>query len=240
MPVDKSNAKVQEMFRSIAPHYDRMNHVLSLNTDHYWRWRTAKLLPPKVSGPILDVCTGTGDLAFAFRRRLATDTEIVATDFCREMLDIAEQKRDRRHLENIEFIEADAQQLPFPDETFAVVSVAFGLRNVADTDLGLREMTRVCRAGGTVAVLEFSQPRRQPFALLYGLYFRHVLPRLGQWLARNDQSAYNYLPESVGEFPSGQALLARMEQAGLHGTKLYPLTLGVATLYVGQKEGAAT
>jgi demethylmenaquinone methyltransferase / 2-methoxy-6-polyprenyl-1,4-benzoquinol methylase len=235
MPVDKSNAKVQEMFRSIAPKYDRMNHVLSLNTDHYWRWRTARLLRPTASGPILDVCTGTGDLAFAFRRQVNSSREIIGTDFCPEMLEIAEQKRDRRQLENISFQEADAQQLPFSDDTFAVVSVAFGLRNVADTDLGLREMARVCQPGGSVAVLEFSQPRWQPFAFVYGLYFRHVLPRLGQWLAKNDQSAYNYLPESVGEFPSGQALLARMEQAGLSRTRLYPLTFGVATLYVGQK-----
>jgi demethylmenaquinone methyltransferase / 2-methoxy-6-polyprenyl-1,4-benzoquinol methylase len=237
MPVDKSNTRVQQMFGAIAPQYDRMNHLLSLNTDHYWRWRTARLLCRQGEGPILDVCTGTGDLAFAFRRRVGDSVPIVGADFCPEMLEIGEQKRRRADdaNRNISFVEADAQQLPFPDESFAVVAVAFGLRNVADTDQGLREMTRVCRTGGTVGVLEFSQPRWQPFGFLYGMYFRHVLPRLGQWLARNDHAAYNYLPESVGEFPAGEALLDRMRLAGLINTRFYPLTLGVATLYVGTK-----
>jgi demethylmenaquinone methyltransferase / 2-methoxy-6-polyprenyl-1,4-benzoquinol methylase len=242
MPVDKSNAKVRQMFGAIAPHYDRMNHVLSLNTDHYWRWRTARLLARSDGGPILDVCTGTGDLAFAFRRRLGQGVPIIGADFCPEMLEIGERKKLRvaPSCDNISFIEADAQQLPFPAETFSIVAVAFGLRNVADTDLGLHEMTRVCRTGGTVAVLEFSQPGWQPFALLYGIYFRHVLPRLGQWLARNDHSAYSYLPESVGEFPSGEALLERMRNVGLHDTRLHRFTLGVATLYVGTKGDASS
>jgi demethylmenaquinone methyltransferase / 2-methoxy-6-polyprenyl-1,4-benzoquinol methylase len=241
MPVDKSNAKVRQMFRAIAPNYDRMNHVLSLNTDHYWRWRTARIVASSGEGPILDVCTGTGDLAFAFHRRVGSGVRIVGADFCPEMLEIGEKKRQRRLLsDDISFMEADAQELPFPDQTFGIVAVAFGLRNVADTDQGLREMTRVCRPGGTVAVLEFSQPRWQPFASLYGFYFRHVLPRLGQWLARNEESAYNYLPESVGEFPSGEALLERMRQAGLGDTRLHSLTLGVATLYVGRKPGGAS
>jgi len=157
------------------------------------------------------------------------------------MLQIGEKKRQRRQLpDEISFIEADAQELPFPDGSFGIVAVAFGLRNVADTDQGLREMTRVCRPGGTVAVLEFSQPRWQPFASLYGVYFRHVLPRLGQWLARNEESAYSYLPESVGEFPSGEALLSRMRQAGLGNTRLHSLTMGVATLYIGQKPGGTS
>ncbi len=123
----------------------------------------------------------------------------------------------------------------FDSDQFQIVSVAFGLRNVNDTDRGLREMTRVCRPSGRVAVLEFSQPSRQPFKALYGWYFRNVLPRIGQWFTRNKSQAYDYLPASVGEFPSGSALADRMRQAGLRDVWFRPLTFGVATLYVGTK-----
>ena len=121
------------------------------------------------------------------------------------------------------------------DHANPIVSVAFGLRNVADTDRGLREMARVCQPGGRVAILEFSMPRRQPFKGLYGWYFRHILPRVGQFLARNSSSAYEYLPTSVGDFPAYDALVARMLAAGLREATYYPLTFGIATLYVGQK-----
>ena len=126
-------------------------------------------------------------------------------------------------------------RLPFEDNGFQIVCVAFGLRNVSDTDRGLREMVRVCEPGGKVAVLEFSMPRWQPFRGIYAWYFRRVLPAVGQWLARNRQDAYNYLPASVLEFPDGEALADRMRQAGLSSVQYYPLTLGIATLYVGQK-----
>jgi len=236
MPVDKSNERVQKMFAAIAPRYDRLNHILSLQADRYWRWRTVRTVSCYLQGPVLDVCTGTGDLALAFYRRTRGAHEIVGADFCAPMLEIGRQKSQAVGANGrIQFIEADAQQLPFADESFAVVSVAFGLRNVADTDQGLREMTRVCRHGGCVVVLEFSQPTFPPFAAIYGWYFRHVLPRVGQWLASNDQEAYCYLPQSVGEFPSGGALAARMEQTGLKNVRYYPLTFGVATLYVGEK-----
>ena len=152
------------------------------------------------------------------------------------MLAVGEQKRLKAGIAaGLSFVEADAQQLPFPADSFQIVSVAFGLRNVCDTDRGLREMVRVCRPGGHVAVLEFSLPSWQPFKAVYGWYFRHVLPRIGQLLARNRQGAYNYLPASVGEFASGEALADRMRAAGLTRVRLLPLTLGVATLYVGAK-----
>jgi demethylmenaquinone methyltransferase/2-methoxy-6-polyprenyl-1,4-benzoquinol methylase len=133
------------------------------------------------------------------------------------------------------FVEADAQRLPFPDDSFQIVSVAFGLRNVTDTDRGLSEMARVCRPGGRVAVLEFSLPRGQMLRGLYNWYFRRVLPRIGQAISRNRFSAYDYLPASVGEFPTGEALAERMRGAGLREVSFTPLTFGVATLYVGTK-----
>ena len=234
--IDKSGDRVQRMFREIAPRYDLMNHLLSLNIDRYWRWWTVRKLRPTASTPILDVCTGTGDLALAFHRYTGGRTPIFAADFCREMLDVGESKKARRGIQDqMVFLEADAQNLPFEENRFQIVSVAFGLRNVADTDRGLQEMVRVCQPGGQVAVLEFSTPTWQPFKAIYGWYFRNVLPQIGQWLARNQSSAYSYLPESVGLFPCGQALADRMLAAGLKSVKFYPLTFGVATLYIGVK-----
>jgi demethylmenaquinone methyltransferase/2-methoxy-6-polyprenyl-1,4-benzoquinol methylase len=233
--VDKSGARVRQMFGEIAGRYDLLNHLLSMNVDRYWRWRTVRAVPPTGDGPILDVCTGTGDLALAYYRAAGGKLKITGTDFCHPMLVIGAQKGDRWAKGEIEFLEADTQKLPFSDDTFQIVSVAFGLRNVSDTDQGLREMTRVCRPGGRVAVLEFSMPRWQPFRGIYGWYFRNVLPWLGQWLARNRQGAYNYLPASVMQFPEGEALVRRMEAAGLKQVTYRSLSFGIATLYVGVK-----
>lgn len=235
--VDKSSSRVREMFGQIAPRYDLLNHLLSLNIDRYWRWRAASRLHIEPDLPILDVCCGTGDLAIAIANRAPDSVRVVASDFCNEMLEIARDKcRDRRDPSGrISFLEADAQSLPFDADTFQCVTVAFGLRNVADTDQGLREMMRVCRPGGQVMVLEFSQPRIWGLRQLYGFYFRNVLPRIGQWLARNDQSAYKYLPESVGEFPDGHVLADRMSAVGLADVTFKPLTCGVATIYEGFK-----
>lgn len=236
-PLDKSGARVRRMFGEIAPSYDRMNHLLSLNVDRYWRWWTVRKLAPTPGDPILDLCTGTGDLALAFHRYTGGRSPITAADFCPEMLAIGCQKRDRASIppERLEFHEADSQDLPFPSDHYAVVSVAFGLRNVADTDRGLREMVRVCRPGGKVAVLEFTTPTWQPFRAFYQFYFRNVLPRIGQWLARNKSSAYEYLPESVGQFPQGEEMCDRMRSAGLRDVSWTSLTGGIAALYVGVK-----
>jgi demethylmenaquinone methyltransferase/2-methoxy-6-polyprenyl-1,4-benzoquinol methylase len=235
--VDKSTDRVRRMFGSIAPRYDLLNHLLSLGIDLYWRWRTVRLVPPRLDGgPILDVCTGTGDLALAYWKASGRSARIVATDFCHPMLVLANGKGRRAGAElHISWLEADTQQLPFADDMFQIVCVAFGLRNVSDTDRGLAEMVRVCRRGGSVAVLEFSMPTLWPLSALYRFYFRRVLPRVGQALAKNDQSAYNYLPTSVSQFPQGAELCARMQAAGLSKVEFHPFTLGIATLYVGRK-----
>jgi demethylmenaquinone methyltransferase/2-methoxy-6-polyprenyl-1,4-benzoquinol methylase len=237
--VDKAAPRVRRMFAQIANRYDLLNHLLSLNVDRYWRWRTVRLVPPAGDAPILDVCTGTGDLALAYRRR-TENARVIGVDFCPEMLRIARRKSDRQSpASSVAFAEADALRLPFLDDAFQIVCVAFGLRNVEDTDAGLRELVRVCRPGGRVAVLEFSTPTFWPVRMLYGFYFRHLLPRIGQWLARNDHDAYEYLPNSVGEFPSGRRLAERMELAGLESIVLYLFTFGIVTLYVGQKRSPA-
>ena len=235
--VDKSNQRVQRMFGQIASNYDRMNHLLSMNVDRYWRWRTVRKVAPQNDSPILDVCSGTGDLAFAYCRKAGDGVQVVGADFTRQMLQISEQKKQRKSLyKNVRFVEADAQYLPFEDDTFQIVSVAFGLRNIADTDRGLQEMTRVCKPGGRIAVLEFSKPGWQPFKAFYGFYMNRILPRIGQFFARNEEDAYAYLPESVSEFPDGQQLVDRMHANGLVNGKYYSLTGGIATLYVAEKQ----
>ncbi len=234
--LDKSNARVREMFRQIAPRYDLMNHLLSLNIDKYWRSQAVKRLRLIPGVPALDVCTGTGDLAMAIAAAAPEGVEVVGSDFCYAMLEIARRKRvTGSRSESIDFLEADSQQLPFASNRFQCVTVAFGLRNVADTDRGLREMTRVCRAGGQVMVLEFSKPTLPGLRQTYNFYFKHILPRVGQWFARNNKSAYSYLPDSVSRFPDGQALADRMQAAGLTDVKFTPLTFGVCTIYEGTK-----
>jgi demethylmenaquinone methyltransferase/2-methoxy-6-polyprenyl-1,4-benzoquinol methylase len=234
--VDKRETRIRSMFNHIAPSYDLLNHLLSLNVDRYWRWRTTRLVPPSGTGPILDLCTGTGDLALAYDRAARGRVPIVGADFCHEMLRLASDKsRRKKSAERIRFLEADAQKLPFPDDTFQITCVAFGLRNVTDTDRGIAEMTRVTRPGGKVAILEFSQPRGWPFGPLYRYYFRNILPLIGQLISRSKHEAYRYLPQSVMEFPDGEAFADRLRQHGLIDVHRYPLTFGIATLYVGTK-----
>ena len=235
--VDKSGDRVKKMFAEIAPRYDLLNHVLSLNIDTLWRSKTVRALKLNSIDPVLDVCTGTGDLALAIARKYRGVFPVIGSDFCLPMLERARSKQtttDPGDL-NLSFIEADTEQLPFPDDQFQAVTVAFGIRNVSETIRGLGEMLRVCKPGGIVAILEFSRPTLPGLSQLYDAYFRWVLPRIGQSLSKNDQSAYNYLPASVREFPSGQAMIDLMESIGLKGVKQTPMTFGVATLYVGAK-----
>ncbi len=234
--LDKRETRIRSMFGAIAPSYDLLNHLLSLNVDHYWRWRTTRIVPPTGDGPILDLCTGTGDLALAYDKAARGVVPIVGADFCHPMLVRAATKaQQRRAGQRIRFLEADAQKLPFPDDHFQIATVAFGLRNVTDTDRGIAEMVRVTRPGGRVAILEFSQPRGWLFGRLYRFYFRHVLPLLGQMISRSKDNAYRYLPASVQEFPDGEALAQRLRRQGLTDVKWHPLTFGIATLYVGTK-----
>lgn len=235
--VDKSGERVRRMFAEIAPRYDLLNHVLSLNIDRFWRWKTLKLLKLQPGIPFLDVCTGTGDLAIAASRSLGADTEVVGSDFCAEMLDFARKKQNKLAdpRPNLRFVEADTMELPFADGIFQAVSVAFGLRNVSDTKAGLREMKRVCRDGGTVAILEFSKPSLPGLKQLYEFYFKSVLPRVGNSVAKNSSEAYQYLPQSVSEFPSGEQLASVLREVGLKNVQWRPMTFGVVTLYTGIK-----
>jgi demethylmenaquinone methyltransferase/2-methoxy-6-polyprenyl-1,4-benzoquinol methylase len=234
--LDKREVRIRRMFGHIAPSYDFLNHLLSLNIDHYWRWRVTRVVPPVGDAPVLDLCTGTGDLALAYDRAAGGRVPIVGADFCHEMLTRAADKTRRRQADRrISYLEADAQRLPFADNYFQIVAVAFGLRNVTDPDRGLAEMVRVTRPGGRVAVLEFSQPRLPLLGRVYRFYFRRVLPLIGQAISRSKDNAYRYLPASVQEFPEGEALAERMRRQGLRQVRWRPLTLGIATLYTGEK-----
>jgi demethylmenaquinone methyltransferase / 2-methoxy-6-polyprenyl-1,4-benzoquinol methylase len=235
-PVDKREVRIRRMFNAIAPSYDLLNHLLSLNIDRYWRRRATRIAPPEGDGPILDLCTGTGDLALAYDRVAKGRVPIVGADFCHEMLVRAEAKALRRGAAaRIRFLEADAQHLPFPDDSFQITTVAFGLRNISDTDRGIAEMVRVTRPGGRVVILEFSRPRGKILGGLYQFYFRRILPTIGQAISRSADNAYHYLPASVLEFPDGEALADRLRKHGLREVRWQPLTFGIATLYVGVK-----
>jgi len=238
-PVNKDSTRVRRMFASIAGRYDLLNHLLSLNIDKAWRSFTTRTVPPEPGVPVLDCCTGTADLAIAYDKAGGGKSPVVGSDFCREMLLIGNKKVHKaRAAERITLIEGDTQRLPLPSDRFGVVTVAFGLRNVADTAKGIDEMIRVARPGGKVAILEFSRPRGAVLGRMYLVFFRRVLPKVGQALAPNRDNAYEYLPASVLQFPDGKEMLDLLESRGLTQTKRYPLTFGIATLYVGVKPAA--
>ena len=240
MTVDKSETRIRRMFGEIAGRYDFLNHLLSGGVDYYWRWRMIRLAAPHHTAPILDVCTGTGDVAIAYWKRARGKLTVIGSDFTHEMLTRAREKASRLKRSAVEsapleFVEADTQQLPFPDNSFQLVTVAFGLRNVTDTRLGLREMFRVCQPGGQVAVLEFSMPRNRLFRAFYLWYFRNILPLIGQLVSRNKQLAYQYLPQSGAEFPQDEALGAIFRECGFSEVRWIPFTFGIATLYLARK-----
>lgn len=237
--LDKREDRIRRMFSEIAPWYDLLNHLLSLNIDRRWRQWMVELVPPPAptEGPILDLCTGSGDVALSYVRAASSVSPlIIGVDFCHELLiqAIAKTRRCRRTA-SITFVEADAQHLPFPDNTFGLVCVAFGLRNITDIHRGLAEMVRVTRPGGRIAILEFSRPRHRVLGQLYQLYFRLILPLIGQLMARNHSSAYRYLPESVMRFPDYEELAKILRSHGLSEVSYTPFTGGIVTLYCARK-----
>ena len=235
--VDKTGHRVQAMFASIAHRYDFLNHFLSVNIDKYWRSKTTSLAPPPPAGElIVDCCTGTGDLAVAYDRKSNGANPIVATDFCRPMLVQTVPKVAKIGAGNrVAVVESDSQFLPLASDISGLTTVAFGLRNIADTVKGLDELIRVTKPGGRVAILEFSRPTGKILGRLYLWFFRQILPRVGQAFAPNQAKAYAYLPASVLEFPDGEKMLALMTGRGLDDCRQYPMTLGIATLYIGTK-----
>jgi demethylmenaquinone methyltransferase / 2-methoxy-6-polyprenyl-1,4-benzoquinol methylase len=223
---------LREMFTAIAPRYDLLNHLLSANVDKLWWRRGARTFAATLSKPnarALDLCCGTGDMAFALRREVRS-AHIIGADFSHAMLKLAWEKSD--NLERLKWIEADALELPFVDQTFDLVTSAFGFRNLADYDAGLREIYRVLKPGGEFGILEFSEPKGV-LGKFYKLYFRRILPRIGALISRT--TAYSYLPASVERFPTPNELLTRMQEAGFKSVSWNPYTLGIAGLFRGMK-----
>lgn len=232
---------VREMFTAIAPRYDLLNHVLSFNIDRLWWNRTAHVFRDILSRPearILDLCCGTGDMTFALRNRTGKATpQIVGADFSHAMLQRASAKSVAHTTESqpatLTWIEADALQLPFPSGHFDLVTSAFGFRNLADYDAGLREILRVLRRGGECGILDFGEPNGA-MGVLYRLYFKQVLPRVGTMIS-GVRGPYGYLPASVERFPAPEEMLSRMKKAGFAEAEWAPYTFGIAGLYRGKK-----
>jgi demethylmenaquinone methyltransferase/2-methoxy-6-polyprenyl-1,4-benzoquinol methylase len=232
----EASQRVREMFTCIAPRYDLLNHLLSAQMDRLWRARTARALDAILQRPdatVLDVCCGTGDLAFALARR--TKARVVGADFSHTMLIRARQKTRRNNGRMpIPFLEADALRLPFADNSFDVVSSAFGFRNLANYEEGLREILRVLKPAGTIAILEFSEPPPGVLGDLYRLYCRKVLPKIGGWIS-GDASAYAYLPKSVARFFRPEELAGLMKETRYHAVRYELMTLGSVALHLGEK-----
>ena len=229
-----ASAAVQSMFNTIAPSYDRLNHILSCNMDRLWWRRTARAFRPILQQPeaqIIDLCCGTGDLTLALlRHRPKTGAPVLAVDFARAMLDRAAEKLPA---DKATLVEADALHLPIASNTAHLLTIAFGFRNLANYTAGLSEIHRVLRRGGEVGILDFSQPQGIMGAL-YPIYFQRILPRIGAWLS-GASSAYEYLPQSVLRFPPPQEMLAMMRQCGFENLSWTPYTFGIAGLYRGVK-----
>lgn len=230
---EEKAAAIRGMFGAIAPRYDLLNHLLSLNIDRRWRRRAVDRLLEGVApgGVYLDACAGTLDLALELAGRPAFEGQVVASDFTFAMLERGVQKVGERPVVPAC---ADALRLPFADATFDGATVGFGVRNLAALDDGLRELVRILKPGGRLAVLEFTTPVRQPFRAIYLFYFRRVLPWVGRLVSRHS-SAYAYLPASVLDFPAPQELADRMASAGLCDVGWEMLTAGVAAIHVGTR-----
>ncbi len=227
---------VREMFGRIAPRYDLLNHILSLDIDKVWRRRVARRVNAILRNPaahVLDLCCGTGDLTLAFRKEAPGGAEIIGSDFVPEMLVRARAKAAAIGAA-VTFVEADALALPFGDENFDLVSCSFGFRNLANYERGLLEILRVLKPGGVAAILEFGEPRGKLFGSVFRFYFRHVLPRLGALISGNG-AAYAYLPSSVSKFPSAEALQALFEKVGYTEVEFVRWTGGIVTLHTARK-----
>ncbi len=229
----KKKEQIQNMFNDISGHYNFLNHFLSLGIDFSWRRKLVNQLSSYHPKSVLDVATGTGDLALLING--LEPERIIGIDIAGDMLEIAKKRTLQKHIqERIKFQEGDAEALPFPNEIFDAVTVAFGVRNFEDLEKGLSEMKRVLKAGGVMMILEFSHPASFPWKQLYAFHSKYMIPFIGKMVSGNRQ-AYSYLPESVSAFPSGEDFVNFLVKAEMKNITRKILTFGIATIYTGIK-----
>ena len=233
-PEGSKKEQVAEMFNAISPKYDALNRILSAGIDQSWRRKTLREIRATGALNLLDVATGTADLALALAKGIP-GSKVVGVDISAGMLEVGRSKVRARDLEGrVRLDLGDGEQLPYEESSFGAVTVAFGVRNFENLEQGLRDMRRVLEPGGTLAVLEFSQPTAWPLRSLYLFYFKNILPRIGLMVSK-DASAYTYLPNSVQAFPYGEAFAAKLREAGFKSVRVRPLTFGIASLYLAIK-----
>lgn len=225
--------QIAAMFNSIAPKYDFLNHTLSFGIDKLWRRKAIRLISGSSPESILDVATGTGDFAVAALKTGAR--KITGIDISREMIGVGQEKIRKLRLEDkITLMTGDSEEINFPDQSFDAATVAFGVRNFENLSRGLDELFRVLKQGGTLCVLEFSNPRNPVVRFGYRFYSKNLMPWFGRIIS-GDNSAYTYLPESVEEFPDGEKFITFMRESGFAQITEYRLTFGIATIYIGKK-----
>lgn len=233
-PEGSKKEQVAAMFNAISPKYDALNRILSAGIDQSWRRKTLREIRATGALNVLDVATGTADLALALAKGIP-GSKVVGVDISAGMLEVGRSKVRARNLEGrVRLDLGDGEQLPYEESSFDAVTVAFGVRNFENLEQGLRDMRRVLQPGGSLAVLEFSQPTAWPLRGLYLFYFKNILPRIGR-LVSKDASAYTYLPNSVQAFPYGDAFASKLREAGFSSVRVRPLTFGIASLYLAIK-----
>lgn len=229
---------IRKLFDNIAPDYDKLNHLLSLNIDKTWRRRAVKeIIRPGQTDTILDVACGTGDFTIEIARKAAPGSRVIGIDLSEGMMAIGREKiagSGLDKLSEVTMVQGDCEALPYPDGTFDCVTAGFGVRNFEHLDIGLKEMRRVLRSGGKAVILELSIPENRLIRSLYKLYFLKILPAVGGWIS-GERGAYEYLPASVLRFPAPGRFLEMMEEAGFTETRQTPMTFGICRMYTGKK-----
>ena len=237
-PYDNSDLskkkQVEKMFDNISSKYDFLNHFLSFGIDHIWRRKTIRLMQSENPKVILDVATGTGDLAFAAYKKLNPE-KIIGLDLSNGMLEVGRKKIKKKKLEDkLEFVQGDSENLPFDDNFFDAVMVSFGVRNFENLNMGLKEIFRVLKPSGKIYVLEFSKPKKFPIKQLFSFYSKAILPILGSFIS-NDKSAYHYLPASVDAFPEADIFTNELDQVGFLNSTYQELSGGISSIYMAKK-----